>query len=132
MAAAALAIGALSLLTLHGIFDNQSKVYNSGQAVYHLKKVSDAYGLDVIGAIAKVRNGDSWAWEDGGKAVDNAQKEAEDHWKAYEAMDKTKDEKLQATIVGALIENNRHLMETLQTLISPVKTPGIWKFRRPA
>jgi len=115
MAVAALAIGVLSLFMLHGIFDNQSKVYNSGQAGYHLKKVSDAYGLDVIGAIAKVRNGDSWAWEDGGKAVDNAQKEAESNWAAYQAMDKTKDEKVQATIVGALIENNKHLMENLQT-----------------
>jgi methyl-accepting chemotaxis protein len=114
MAAAALAIGALSLYTLHGIFDNQSKVYNSGQAVYHLKKVSDAYGLDVMGAVAKVRNADTWAWEDGGKSINNAEKEADDHWKAYAAMDKTKEEKLQATIVGALIENNKHLMETLQ------------------
>lgn len=36
MGAAAMAIGAISLLTLRGTFDNQSKVYNSGLAVYHL------------------------------------------------------------------------------------------------
>jgi methyl-accepting chemotaxis protein len=115
MGAAALAIGAISLLTLRGTFDNQSKVYNSGLAVYHLKKVSDAYGLDVTGAVQKVRNGDSWAWEEGGKAIIEAEKSAEDHWKAYLEMDKSKEEKSQAAIVGALMDNNKHLMESLQS-----------------
>src|SRR5579871_6212116 len=114
MGAAAVAIGLICLQSSRAVFDNQAKVYDSGLAVFHLKKVSDAYGVAVIGAVEKVRNGAAWAWEDGGKAVDEAEKSADEHWKAYVAMDKTKDEKYQASIVGALLDNNKHLMENLK------------------
>ncbi len=114
MGAVALAIGYFCLQSAQGVFDNQAKVYNSGLAVYHLKKVSDAYGVDVTGAVQKVRSGATWAWENGGKIIDEAQRSAEDHWRAYLAMDKSKDEKYQATIVGALLDNNKHLMENLK------------------
>jgi len=114
MAVAGLSIGLVCLQSSRANFDNQAKVYNSGLAVYHLKKVSDAYGLDVIGAVQKVRSGAPWAWEEGGKTVAEAEKIAEDHWKAYQGMDKSKDEKYQASIVGALLDNNKHLMESLK------------------
>src|SRR5579863_6348939 len=114
MGVTALAIGLLCLQSSRAVFDNQAKVYDSGLAVYHLKKVGDAYGEVVIGAVEKVRNGAAWAWEDGAKAIDDAEKSAEDNWKAYMAMDKNKDEKFQATIVGALLDNNKHLMENLK------------------
>ncbi len=114
MGAAALGIGILCLQSSRSIFDNQAKVYDSGLAVYHLKKISDAYGEVVIGAVEKVRDGAPWAWEDGAKAIDDAERSADDHWKDYQAMDKTKDEKFQATIVGALLDNNKHLMENLK------------------
>jgi len=114
MGAAATAIGLICLQSSRALFDNQAKVYDSGLAVFHLKKVSDAYGVAVIGAVEKVRNGAAWAWEDGGKAIDEAEKSADEHWKAYMAMDKTKDEKYQASIVGALLDNNKHLMENLK------------------
>ena len=115
MAVAALAIGGVSLFTLSAQFGNQEKVYNSGLAVYHLKKVSDAYGLDVIGAVEKVRDAAPWAWEEGADVISNAEKQANDHWEAYQALEKTKDEKFQATIVDALINNNKHLMESLKS-----------------
>jgi hypothetical protein len=114
MASAALGIGAVCLESSRGLFDNQAKVYNSGLAVFHLKKVSDAMGVDTIGAVQKVRNGAPWAWEDGAKIVADAEASADEHWKAYAAMDKTKDEKYQASIVGVLLDNNKHLMENLK------------------
>src|SRR6185436_19365240 len=101
MGLAALAIGLICLLASRGSFDNQAKVYNGGLAVFHLKKVSDAYALDVIGAVQKTRNGASWAWEEGGKVVEEAGKTADEHWKAYRTMEKTQDEKFLSSVVEA-------------------------------
>ena len=117
MAVAGLAIGLVCLQASHANFDNQAKVYNSGLAVYHLKKVSDAYTMDVITAVQRTRVEVGWAWEDSLKIVEDAEKTVDEHWKAYMALDKTKDEKYMASIVDTSITMNKHFMQDLKVAL---------------
>jgi methyl-accepting chemotaxis protein len=114
MALAAFAIGILCVQSLKGQFENQARVYNSGAAVFHLKKVSDAYGLDVIGAVQRTRVEVGWSWEDGLKIIQDAEKSADEHWKAYMALDKSKEEANLANIVNTSILMNKHFMEDIK------------------
>ena len=114
MALGAAAAAALCLYQSRNIFEAQQRASQNGTAVYHLKKVSDAFAVDIIGAVQKTRNGASWSWEEGGQAIKDAAKSAEDHWRAYQALDLTKDEKYLASIVQAGFINNQHLLEQLQ------------------
>jgi methyl-accepting chemotaxis protein len=114
MALGAAAAAALCLFQSKEIFGAQQKATLNGSAVYHLKKVSDAYAVDIIGAVQKTRNGASWSWEEGGQAIQAAAKTADENWRAYTALDLTKDEKYLTNIVQAGINNNQHLLEQLQ------------------
>jgi methyl-accepting chemotaxis protein len=114
MAAGALGAAALCLYQSRDLFEGLQRAAQNGSAVYHLKKVSDAFAVDIVGAVQKTRNGATWSWEEGGQAIKDAAKEADENWRAYTALDLTKDEKYLSSIVQAGFINNQHLLEQLQ------------------
>lgn len=114
MAIGAMAAAALCLFQSKELFEAQREAALNGSAVYHLKKVSDAFAVDIIGAVQKTRNGATWSWEEGGQAIKDAAKTADENWRAYTALDLTKDEKYLSLIVQAGFNNNQHLLEQLQ------------------
>ncbi len=114
MAAGALAAAGLCLFQSKDLFEGLQRASQNGSAVYHLKKVSDSFAVDIIGAVQKTRNGATWSWEEGGQTIKDAAKTADENWRAYNELDLTKDEKYLSSIVQAGFINNQHLLEQLQ------------------
>ena len=113
MAAALVAQGFVAVQVSKKMADNLQKIYNTNIPLNHLKKVSDDFAVNIIGAVQKTRSG-LIGWEEGRQVIEDAIKESDENWQAYLHSDISPAEKTQATIVGAELKINRNLMMQLR------------------
>jgi methyl-accepting chemotaxis protein len=113
-------------------FFNLKKINNSLDTMYHedvipitqLKKLADAYSLNVIDATNKLRNGNT-SWEQGVKSITLAQKSIDSTWGLYSKIPKSDKDFAIFHKTDSLLKVTQPLIKDLVDIVQRKDTAGL-------
>jgi methyl-accepting chemotaxis protein len=124
-AAIIIVIGVMGVLDLRKINNSLEIIYQDDVIpITQLKKLADAYSLNVIDATNKLRNGNI-TWEQGAGAINSAQRLIDSTWNLYSKVPKNDQDTALFHKTDSLLKATRPLIKELVDIVQRKDTAGL-------
>lgn len=128
---AGIMIGIILLISIAS-FVNSTKLNRSLEIIYNerelpieqLKKVSDAYSINIISTANKLRNGNI-SWKEASALLDSAQLIIDKNWSAYGNIPKNDKDQKTFLQTDTLVKNTKKLISNLTEIVHKQDTAGL-------